>query len=292
MNNADIDYTINELKQTTTGYVNKNWTSPPVGTHWKNALDRLIAGKVVAPVPTPTPGNLVFADEFDGPAGSPPDPNNWYNVDGLQAMQASYSKAENAYLDGNGHLVLRVKRDTYVGKAFSGGTICTYKYGWGWPPPAIKKSWSVPFRYEAMVKFPNVDNAWVGPGWNQNVDRPNTQDIFELDCGETNSKNRFGMGANQHTWLNSGQKQGADGWMVCTDNRTNWHTVAVEARTTGCTYMIDGVPLKTQYGVSGRFGAMLHNQIGDAGFWDFTAPDPNDPGPWHMLVDYVRVYSL
>jgi len=30
-----------ELKQTTVGYVNKNWKTPPTGTHWKKALDLL-----------------------------------------------------------------------------------------------------------------------------------------------------------------------------------------------------------------------------------------------------------
>ena len=35
------DQAVAELKQTTVGYVNKNWKVPPPGTHWKKALDIL-----------------------------------------------------------------------------------------------------------------------------------------------------------------------------------------------------------------------------------------------------------
>lgn len=244
-----------------------------------------------APSPSPTPG-LIFEDTFEGPAGSPPNPANWVNLDGIDWGPASKAKAANAYLDGAGHLVLRVVREPWLGKAFSGAVVASYQYQTGWPPQNIKHSWPVPFRYECRVLFPDVDSAWVGPGWLQNVDRPNTQSIYELDCGETISTNRLIVGANQHTWLSGKDVAGADGAMPCSDNRLNWHTVAVEARADSCRYFVDGVLGQTHYGVSGRFGVMLHNAIGDKGFWAFTEPDPADPGPWEMLVDYVRVTAL
>lgn len=51
---AQVAQAVTELKQTTVGYINKNWTVPPAGTHWKNALDLL------AP-PTPPPPSGVKA---------------------------------------------------------------------------------------------------------------------------------------------------------------------------------------------------------------------------------------
>jgi hypothetical protein len=46
LTNDDIDYIKGELKQTTVGYINTKWTSPPQGTHWANAMARLDAIKL------------------------------------------------------------------------------------------------------------------------------------------------------------------------------------------------------------------------------------------------------
>lgn len=55
MTDADLDYIEAELKQTTIGYRNTRWVTPPAGTHWANALDRLAKLRTPAPDPTPAP---------------------------------------------------------------------------------------------------------------------------------------------------------------------------------------------------------------------------------------------
>lgn len=57
MTDADLrDQAVQHLKLTTVGYKNKQWTVPPAGTQWKQALDLL--AQIGAPTPPP-PGWVV-----------------------------------------------------------------------------------------------------------------------------------------------------------------------------------------------------------------------------------------
>jgi beta-glucanase (GH16 family) len=60
-------------------------------------------------------GPLVWADEFDGPAGAPPDPRTWQPETGGHGwgnaeLQYYTGEASNAALDGAGHLAITVRR--------------------------------------------------------------------------------------------------------------------------------------------------------------------------------------
>lgn len=63
-----------------------------------------------------------FADDFDGPAGSAPDPSKWaYDLGGggwgNDELEIYTSSRENSFLDGNGNLVIRATRTTGQGTA-------------------------------------------------------------------------------------------------------------------------------------------------------------------------------
>lgn len=60
------DAAVAELKKTTVGYVNKNWTTPPAGTHWANALDLLAQIGGV----TPPPPGFKLRGIWDAPAAN------------------------------------------------------------------------------------------------------------------------------------------------------------------------------------------------------------------------------
>jgi hypothetical protein len=247
-----------------------------------------------SPTTTTTPPGYLLDDEFNGSAGSPPDPASWVNVEGTDLGVGSFSKAANATQDGAGSLDLKIDREAYHGRAFAGSSIGTYQYQTGWPPNPVKVSFPVPFKYEVRFKLPNVAGAWISPGWLQNVDRPTSQNIYELDAGETRTTFPTFFGANQHTWLNGSDQQAANGGGSGTDGRTNWHVMTLEATSTACRYYLDGTLVATYYGVSGRFGVQLQSEIADAGSWGAggAQPDPSDPGPWDLLIDYVRVSAL
>jgi beta-glucanase (GH16 family) len=62
----------------------------------------------------------VWEENFEGPAGSPPDPARW-NFDtggggwGNQELESYTARPENAELDGEGHLVITARKESYVG---------------------------------------------------------------------------------------------------------------------------------------------------------------------------------
>ena len=59
----------------------------------------------------PAGWNTVFSDNFAGPAGSAPSSANWfYDIGtgyGTGEIENTTNSTSNAYLDGNGHLVLK-----------------------------------------------------------------------------------------------------------------------------------------------------------------------------------------
>jgi hypothetical protein len=58
--------------------------------------------------------SYVFTDEFNGPAGSPPDPSKWNHETGRwtdnNELETYTDSTANAYLDGQGHLVIKASR--------------------------------------------------------------------------------------------------------------------------------------------------------------------------------------
>lgn len=242
----------------------------------------------------------LFHDEFDGPAGSPPDPAKWVNLDGVYYDKAaSRAKAANAFHDGHGNMILRVTRDPAAPGGFWGAILGSYRYQTGWPPSPVLASWPVPFRYEVKFLLPNVAGAWCGPGWLQNIDHTVAQGLWELDCGETRSTFPTLFGANQHHWTLDATGKEVDSLSesahgVAADGRTAWHVMAVEATAVGTMYFLDGVAIASHHGVDGRFGVLLHNVIATLSSWGSgnAAPTATDPGPWDFKIDYVRVSAL
>jgi len=84
----------------------------------------LLGACAVPPIPTPFPPadphawTLVWSDEFNGPAGSAPDPSKW-NYDlggggwGNQEWEYYTDKPENAALDGEGNLAITARQVEY-----------------------------------------------------------------------------------------------------------------------------------------------------------------------------------
>ena len=82
----------------------------------------------------PAPAEFIFADDFDGPAGAPPDLGRWTVVGWNEPVTPPIlglfrDDRRNVSLDGNGNLVLRATRegDTY----FSGRVETNMKIGIG-----------------------------------------------------------------------------------------------------------------------------------------------------------------
>jgi len=232
------------------------------------------------PIPAPTPTHL-FQDEFMG------DLAQWINLDGISWGGVSPSKASNAYID-NGNLVLRATRN--ADGSYSGAIVGTFQWGTGWPPKTLH-SWPVPFRYETRILYNSTPGTWQTGGWLSNVDVQGSAGT-EIDCGELRGTYPTVLGLNQHLWSGSTDTRPEGAHATITAGQ--WHTVAVEARTTGTTYFVDGVQVAAHSGVSGSFGVLLHNAIAPTSSWGSGGQNPaaTDPGPWYTRIDYVRVTAL
>jgi beta-glucanase (GH16 family) len=76
------------------------------------------------------PWILVAADEFDGPAGAPPDTVHWgYDLGGggFGNGESQYytSRPENVALDGNGNLVITARSETFGNRQYTSARIHT-----------------------------------------------------------------------------------------------------------------------------------------------------------------------
>lgn len=121
------------------------------------ARDSLVAAALVALAAggCSSPGfDEVWADEFDGPAGAPPDPASWAfdvgtGAGGWGNGELQYYRPENAALDGEGHLVITARQEDFAGSAFTSARLRTkglreFTYG----------------RFEARIKVPRGQGVW------------------------------------------------------------------------------------------------------------------------------------
>lgn len=256
---------------------------------------------------TPAAWNLVWSDEFNGPANSVPDASVWkYDLGGggwgngeLEHYCAPFSSAapcvagrSNIYEDGNGHLVIQATRA-------SDGT---------WTSGRLKTEGTKSFQYgriEARMKLPVAAGFWpafwmlganIGTvGW----PAAGEQDIMEWvqSYGPTTTSSTLhgpgysgahGIG-NRFTFPAGGQVD------------TDFHTYGVIWAKDKLQFYRDdpakiyftltptNLPAGTTWVYNQPFFILLNFAIGSHGFAGGT--DASTPASGKVLVDYVRVYQ-
>jgi beta-glucanase (GH16 family) len=96
---------------------------------------------------------LVWQDEFDGPANQLPDSTKWtYDIGtdwGNAQLEYDTDRPENVSLDGEGHLAITARRESYMGSAFTSARITTqglFEQTYG--------------RFEASIQMPWGPGIW------------------------------------------------------------------------------------------------------------------------------------
>lgn len=245
---------------------------------------------------------LLWADEFDGPASSSPDPAKWgfdigagQNGWGNNELEYYTSRPENAFLDGEGHLVIRAIQETFTG---AGGVTRNYTSARLVTKGKFEQAYG---RFEARIKLPFGQGIWpafwmlgndIGSaGW------PN--------CGEIDIMENIGREPSiiHGTLHGPGFSAGnsltalvtlADGKRFADD----FHVFAMEWEPREIRFYLDGIPYQTrnagQLSASKRwvfdhpFYLLLNVAVG--GDWP-GSPDATTIFPQTMVIDYVRVYS-
>jgi beta-glucanase (GH16 family) len=242
---------------------------------------------------------LRWADEFDGEAGSVPDQSKWnYDVGGNgwgnNELETYTRRSDNAFLDGNGHLVIKLIKETFTGqdgirREYTSARLLTkdrfiQRYG----------------RIEARVKLPFGQGIWPA-FWMLGA---NIAEVGWPACGEIDIMENIGREPSViHGSLHG---PGYSGGSPLTGIYTlppgqkfadDFHILAVEWEPAAIRFFVDDnlYQTKTTADAAGNrwvfdhpFFIILNVAVGG----NFPGnPDNTTTFPQSMTVDYVRVYT-
>ncbi len=234
---------------------------------------------------------LVWSDEFEGPAGQLPDPANWaFDIGtdwGNAQLEYDTDRPENVSLDGSGNLAITARRESYQGSAYTSGRIKTqglFEQAFG--------------RFEARVQLPTGQGIWPA-FWmlGNDIDSVGWPECGEIDIMEYRGQEPSVVIGTIHGPGYSASA-GVTGRYTLEGSRfdVDFHVFAIEWREDGIDWFVDG----NLYHTVGRgdpdgrwvfdhpFFILLNVAVGGG----FVGP-PNESTifPQTMLVDWVRVYQ-
>jgi beta-glucanase (GH16 family) len=251
--------------------------------------------------PPPPPGDLslpgrtlVWNDEFNGPAGSQPDPTRW-NFDvggdgfGNQELEFMTARTQNVVLDGAGHLQIIARAEPYQGRAYTSGRINTLG--------RFTKAFG---RFEARMQLPTGQGMWPA-FWLLGNNQPS---VGWPACGEIDIIENRGQEPNTvHGTVHGPGYSGGNG---ITQSRIvpgaplsqGFHVYAIEWVANRINFSVDGttyfilspqqLPANTQWVFDHPFGVIFDLAVGGN---YVGSPDATTVFPQTLLVDYVRVYE-
>jgi beta-glucanase (GH16 family) len=251
---------------------------------------------VPTPTPTATPSNLLFDDEFNGAAGSAPDPTKWdtLNDEAEWGIQCFVNDRSHVAVDGSGHLV---ETATYSSSGSPCGASTDYESGGITTGAAVGGLFD--FKYgtiEASIKVPCQSGTGLWPAfWSDGNDWPAGGEIDYLEVMD-------GQGPDDAEQSLHGPS-GSGHWNIDSSNIATspwcgaYHTYGAIWSSGKIQFTIDGTVTHTitpgnvpsggtwPYDTSNE-RLLLDLQVGNSG------GTPNSSTfPQSMYVDYVRVYS-
>lgn len=239
---------------------------------------------------TSSGGVLLAADEFDGAAGSAPNPGIWRFDTGAGGwgnaeLQTYTDSRRNSALDGAGNLVITARREadgTYTSARLKTEGTFTAQYG----------------RIEARIRIPRGQGIWPA-FWMLGAD---IGQVGWPACGEIDVMENVGYEpATVHGTVHGPGYSGGQGITSSYQHPQGWsfadtfHTFAVDWKPGSITWSVDGVAYKTvtpadtggnPWVFDKPFFIVLNLAVG--GSWP-GYPDGTTQFPQQMKIDYVRV---
>jgi hypothetical protein len=231
-------------------------------------------------------GSYIFHDEFDGPAGSAPDPSRWTVSKARETIKdptywelpehvGQYrDDRQNVFLDGNSNLVIRAAKD---GNTFYGGKIFSPWQG------GIGHTWEARMKFDCLT--PGAWPAWWLSSdaqgeidiieWYGNGKWPSATTVHAKANGSEWQTHNIGLDSGWHTWRVQWDDAGMRFWQDYADGAQPYFTVAANS-------LADWPFNNPGYQVFPIFNLAVAGSGG------------GDPGPGtypaQMLVDYIRVW--
>lgn len=247
-------------------------------------------------------GTLVWSDEFDGVAGSLPDPTVWSAELGGGGWGCGQSQTytdhpTNGSLDGEGHLALVARREPCRD---DGGLVADVD-GTVTSARLVTKG-RLHLRYgriEARIKVPPGRGLWPA-FWmlGADIDEVGWPECGEIDVMEVVGSQPTVVHGTLHGPGYAGLEHGVGhGHDVGVDLAAHFHVYGVDWTPGRITWRLDGVPYSTltrddvpgdRWPFTHDFFLLINLAVG--GDWPSNAGDA-PPLPATMLVDWVRVYD-
>ena len=244
--------------------------------------------------------SLVWSDDFNGAANTAPDPTKWgYDIGGNgwgnNELESYTNRIDNAFLDGQGNLVIKVLHEKYTGtdgisRNYTSARLLT------------QGKFSQRFgRIEARIKLPSGQGIWPA-FWmlGNNISSVNWPACGEMDIMENigrepsvNYGSLHGPGYSGGSSLTA--SYALPGGAVLSDD---FHVFAIDWSPNVVRFSVDGntyetrtpsdVPSGGTWVFDHPFFILLNVAVGGS----FPGnPDSTTTFPQTMLVDYVRVYQ-
>jgi len=248
------------------------------------------ASSTAQTAPAQTSWQLLWSDEFNGPAGSQPNPTYWtYDLGtdccGNDELETYTNAAENAHMDGMGHLDIHVENPNpgvYTSARIKTEGLFAAEYG----------------RIEARIKVPFGQGMWPAFWMLGN----NITTVNWPACGEIDIMENVGF----TPAIAYGSLHGPDNYnataqyQLPTGNLSDdFHVFAVEWSPQQIAFYVDGNLYETDQ-QSGAGSGWVFNvpnnpffiilNVAVGGDWP-GSPNSTTQFPQDMLVDYVRVYQ-
>ncbi len=243
---------------------------------------------------------LVYADDFDGPAGSRANASAWNE----RVVAAPYNgekqyytdRPNNVMLDGTGNLLITAQSEYFVNTA---GVASTQPYTSGRldTQTLVQPKYG---RIEARIKVPSGKGLWPA-FWllGSNIDAVSWPKCGEIDIMELGGSTPNAIAGSVH---GPGYEDGSTGRYNLPSGSfaDAFHVFALEWTADGMRWLIDEQPYfwRTPAGMINLHLTWIFDQpmfillnLAVGGIYD-GEPDATTPLPAQMLVDYVKVSTL
>jgi beta-glucanase (GH16 family) len=243
---------------------------------------------------------LVWSDEFDGPAGVAPNSSRWgYDIGGggwgNNELETYTNRTQNASLDGDGNLNIKVIKETFAGadrisRNYTSARLLTkgkfeQRYG----------------RFEARIRLPFGQGIWPA-FWmlGNDIDSAGWPRCGEIDIMESIGREPSINHGSLHGQGYSGGNSLTGIYTLPNNQRfsDDFHVFAIEWEPNTIRFYVDGnlyvtktstdVPAGSRWPFDHPFFIILNVAVGG----NFPGnPDNSTTYPQVMKVDYVRVYA-
>jgi beta-glucanase (GH16 family) len=236
-----------------------------------------------------TPPSLLWSDEFDAPAGSPPDPETWAFETGDGGwgngeLQAYTAGPENAFHDGRGCLVIRAIRE---GGRYTSARISSkrrFEFGHG--------------RLECRAVLPRGAGLWSAI-WSlgASIDTIPWPACGEIDIVENVGHEPDRIFGTVHCPGRSG-KNGVSGAVRSAEPlHAGFHIFAIDRRPGRISWSLDGVPyfsvtredLGAVWVFEDPFYVLINLAVGG---WLGGDVAPETAFPADLRIDYLRLFDI